>query len=286
VSGQHHAPAALYPRKGPVVPTGQEAGWASELVWIQRLEENSFLCAGDRTPVVQSLVRHTDWATPARKHVCAFLNVNRSFKRSRCHHVAVCVVRQRLCTAMENGDRQGIGISMPWVRTSNALTAGHFVPRSAAHVIKVSTSIVRSQPTSISHVTCLHYLGLSAVWFSRHLEAECSRGVFRWGRDEEGTVLYEHAQIIKPLKLDDCLCLAESESRYGWRSVKQPVLVSSPFWDSWPDFEFDLETIAVFDLLGGGALSDERVGLSFVGSLCHDFYVVSEYLQYYIHYTL
>jgi hypothetical protein len=34
---------------------------------------------------------------------------------------------------------------------------------------------------------------------------------------------------------------------------------------------------------GGGALSDERVGLSFVGSLCHDFYVVSEYLHRYIH---
>jgi hypothetical protein len=28
----------------------------------------------------------------------------------------------------------------------------------------------------------------------------------------------------------------ESESRYGWRSVSQSVLVSSPFWDSWPDF--------------------------------------------------
>jgi hypothetical protein len=26
----------------------------------------------------------------------------------------------------------------------------------------------------------------------------------------------------------------ESESRYNWRSVSQSVLVSSPFWDSWP----------------------------------------------------
>jgi hypothetical protein len=88
---------------------------------------------------------------------------------------------------------------MPWVRTSNALTVGHFVPRSAAHVIKVSKSIVRSQPTSVSHITCLHYLSLSAVWFSRQIEVECSRGVFRWVRDKEGTV-HEHAQIIKPLK--------------------------------------------------------------------------------------
>jgi hypothetical protein len=114
--------------------------------------------------------------------------------------VDVCVVRQGLYTAMENSDRRDIANSMSWVRTSNALTVGHFVPRSAAHVIKVSKSIVRSQPTSVYHVTCLHYLVLSAVWFSRQLEAECSRGVFRWGRDKEGTVLYEHAQIIKPSK--------------------------------------------------------------------------------------
>jgi hypothetical protein len=30
----------LLPGKGPLVPTGQEAGWASEPVWTQRLEEN------------------------------------------------------------------------------------------------------------------------------------------------------------------------------------------------------------------------------------------------------
>jgi hypothetical protein len=42
VSGQHHAPAALYPPgKGPPVPTVQEAGWAPEPVWTQRLEEKS-----------------------------------------------------------------------------------------------------------------------------------------------------------------------------------------------------------------------------------------------------
>jgi len=31
----------------------QEAGWASELVWTQRLEEISFASAGDRPLVVQ-----------------------------------------------------------------------------------------------------------------------------------------------------------------------------------------------------------------------------------------
>jgi hypothetical protein len=47
--------------KGPPVPIGYEAGWASELVWTQRLEENYFAFAGDRIPVVQSIVkRYTD----------------------------------------------------------------------------------------------------------------------------------------------------------------------------------------------------------------------------------
>jgi hypothetical protein len=57
---------ALPPGKGPPVPIVQEAGWALEPVWTQRLEEKSSVPAGDRTPVVQPVVRHfTDWATAA-----------------------------------------------------------------------------------------------------------------------------------------------------------------------------------------------------------------------------
>jgi hypothetical protein len=51
------------------VPIGQEAWWAPEPVWTQRLAEKSFwLCQGSNLnrPVVQSIVRHyTDWAKPA-----------------------------------------------------------------------------------------------------------------------------------------------------------------------------------------------------------------------------
>jgi hypothetical protein len=63
VSGQHHAPATLYPRgKGPRYPL--EAGWAPEPVWTQGLEEKFSAPAGDRTPIVQLVVRHyTAWAT-------------------------------------------------------------------------------------------------------------------------------------------------------------------------------------------------------------------------------
>jgi hypothetical protein len=42
------------PWKGPPVPIGQEAGWAPEPVWPQRIEEKSFAPAGDRTPIAQS----------------------------------------------------------------------------------------------------------------------------------------------------------------------------------------------------------------------------------------
>jgi hypothetical protein len=49
---------ALPPGKGPPVPIVQEAGWAPELVWPERREEKSFVSVGDRSPVVQSVVRH------------------------------------------------------------------------------------------------------------------------------------------------------------------------------------------------------------------------------------
>jgi hypothetical protein len=48
---------ALPPEKGPPVPIVQEAGWAPELVWTQRLEEKSFAPAGDRTPIMPVIFR-------------------------------------------------------------------------------------------------------------------------------------------------------------------------------------------------------------------------------------
>jgi len=47
---------ALPPGKGPPVPIVQEAGWAPQPVWIQRLEEKS--SAVDRIPSVYSVVRN------------------------------------------------------------------------------------------------------------------------------------------------------------------------------------------------------------------------------------
>jgi hypothetical protein len=61
----------LPPGKGPPVtivpvPIVQEAAWVPEPVWTQGLEEKSSVPVGDRTPIVQPVVRHyTDWATAA-----------------------------------------------------------------------------------------------------------------------------------------------------------------------------------------------------------------------------
>jgi hypothetical protein len=49
---------ALPPDKEPPVPTVQEAGWAPEPDWTQRLEGKSSAPVGDRTPAVQSVMRH------------------------------------------------------------------------------------------------------------------------------------------------------------------------------------------------------------------------------------
>jgi hypothetical protein len=55
VSGQPHAPAALYPRgKNPRYPLDRRLGGAPEPVWTQGLEEKSSAPVGDRTSIVLS----------------------------------------------------------------------------------------------------------------------------------------------------------------------------------------------------------------------------------------
>jgi hypothetical protein len=62
---------ALHSGKGPPLPIVQEAGWDPEPVWMQRLEEKSSGFVGDRTPVVQSVVRYyTDLATKILRLLC------------------------------------------------------------------------------------------------------------------------------------------------------------------------------------------------------------------------
>jgi hypothetical protein len=52
VRNQRHATAALYPGGRNPVSIEQDAGWAPNLVWIDRLEEKPFTSAGNQTPFV------------------------------------------------------------------------------------------------------------------------------------------------------------------------------------------------------------------------------------------
>jgi len=58
VSGQQHAPAALYPGKGPV-PILQEAEWAPGPVWTGGNSRPH----RDSIPDRPAHIRYTDWAT-------------------------------------------------------------------------------------------------------------------------------------------------------------------------------------------------------------------------------
>jgi hypothetical protein len=55
---------ALPSGKGPPVPIVQEAGWAPEPVWTQRLEKKSFAPAGNRTPIARSSIPYSDTILP------------------------------------------------------------------------------------------------------------------------------------------------------------------------------------------------------------------------------
>jgi hypothetical protein len=66
VSGQLHvAPTALLPGNEPLVPIGQEAGWAPELVWMLWSRWSPIYPSNNQTPAVQAIDRrYTDLATP------------------------------------------------------------------------------------------------------------------------------------------------------------------------------------------------------------------------------
>jgi hypothetical protein len=70
----------------------------------------------------------------------------------------------------------------------------------------------------------------------------------------------------RPFVVGQSLAQSESELLCNWQSVSQYVLVSSPIWDFWPEiisFFFFFFFWKVTVLSFGGALSDERSGLSF-----------------------
>jgi hypothetical protein len=88
MGGQHHAPDAFTPRKGPV-PIVQEAGWAPGPVWTCAKNvastgiffinhfTNYKLCQNTFDPRnVQPVVSHyTDWATRPKLHTVYYVKM-------------------------------------------------------------------------------------------------------------------------------------------------------------------------------------------------------------------
>jgi hypothetical protein len=74
--------------KGPLVPIVREAGWASEPVWTQRLEEKILCpCRGSNPdrPVLQSVVRHYT-GNPKQVNVQVVLSRTITQHTARCHN--------------------------------------------------------------------------------------------------------------------------------------------------------------------------------------------------------
>jgi hypothetical protein len=92
-----------------------------------------------------------------------------------------------------------------------------------------------------------------------------------------------HATLMIENSNNNCInpLMTKSKSHYSWRSVNQSVLVSSPFWGSWPDFT--LSQVWLFrSFVSWGAPSDEGAGLSFV--LCTIIHIVLLLVTYPIGY--
>jgi hypothetical protein len=75
------------PGKGPPVPIVQEAEWASESVWTQRLEEKLLASAGDRTLVVQvTKPKHYSFTMIILRHMSLKMYELHAIVTTRKHH--------------------------------------------------------------------------------------------------------------------------------------------------------------------------------------------------------
>jgi hypothetical protein len=99
----------LPPGKGTPVPIVQEAGWATEMFWTQRLEEKSFrLCRGLNLnrPVVQPVARHyTDWATRLTRLPCKNNNISQT--QNITNIILACVIEDGCNSPCEISDSHG-----------------------------------------------------------------------------------------------------------------------------------------------------------------------------------
>jgi hypothetical protein len=146
MSGQHHAPAALYP--GERTPGTHWTGWT------QRLEEKSSASVGDWTPVIQSIVRHyTDWATSAHLFMCSdkhyrnfkhisFLVPDRSYLREWAAFLGFSHTHLMACCSIWRW-------SVPVLVSSCSMVAFHW--RLSALDSRIASAYVTSHTISMFH---------------------------------------------------------------------------------------------------------------------------------------
>jgi hypothetical protein len=116
IASAHSRPRLHFsPGKGPQVPTVQEAGWAPELVWTQRLQEKSLcLCWGSKLdrPVVQPVTILTELPGSLQWHLV-------SIKRTL----------TALCARLVTWDEWQFHCCTPERLTEQYLQAGAYSPK-------------------------------------------------------------------------------------------------------------------------------------------------------------
>jgi hypothetical protein len=74
---------------------------------------------------------------------------------------------------------------------------------------------------------------------SRYTQQFCVTAYMHCRRNSDWRCVYCSLNTVpQHCPNSDFLSESKSKSHYSWRSVNQSVLMSSPFWGSWPDFTF------------------------------------------------
>jgi hypothetical protein len=98
----------LPPGKEPPVPIVQEAGWAPEPVWTQRLEEKSSASVVDRRLAVQSVVNTLYWP---------------SYPGFKIEIVDMCICMYAYSTRRDKTICTKLGMLIPWAPEENIRTS-------------------------------------------------------------------------------------------------------------------------------------------------------------------
>jgi hypothetical protein len=97
-------------------------------------------------------------------------------------------------------------------------------------------------PFSVTELSlCLSHSNSWLTWNSTGAQ-------FQIQISDNPVVRYSSSTELELCPATDLESKSKSNSRYDWRSVSQYVLISSPFWFSWPDFFFLSDNCGYLDI--------------------------------------